>query len=507
MRQPRMIHLAGAAGLYTGTAILAGVLQLRLLLHFLPPSTAGVWMLFTSCGTYIGLFDLGICPTVGRQVSFLLALAHADRLPAIASLLRTVVAFSRFLAAGVAVLSIAAGLAVLSGARAREHGSAILFAWILFSVGAAANLLGTPAYAGLVGLGHVADEKIIRSAALLCGLALTTLFLWSGAGILGAAFAWTLQGFLGRLLAFWRLNHLLGRGLLRQAPLDWVSARMLSLPSVKLAGIQIASVAILQSANPIIALRIGAAAIPSYECVSRMAMALMTFALLFASGSTPLLSTAFAMDDLPRARWLLSRNVRLGMSMIIVPSAFVAAFGDQLVSAWLGPNVFPGFPTLWLLIAVVLLEVHHVIYASAVIATGNIVFVPAALLASALNLLLAFVLAPRFGLLGIALAVCIAQLTTNNWYAPYRAFRVFGLSLREYLCRIALPCLTLLALELAFAFTIRRFAPFPTRSLPGLAAALALCAASGCILCFWLSLDASERQALSGGVRETIVKA
>ena len=235
---------AGAAVLYTVTAAAVGVVQLRLAVRFLSPEGAGMWTLFVTCGTYIALFDLGLTPTIGREVSLLAASPLDAVRGAVASLLRTASVCSRWLAAGVWALSLALGLALL------HRGGVTMLAWGLFSLGAASNLLGSAAFAGLYGLGRVAEEKMIRAGALLAGLAMAVCFLRVGWGMAGIALASTLQGLLARTAAFWRLHALLGRETLRRAAMDWPRVRGLSGPSLKLAGIQVASVAIFQSANP-----------------------------------------------------------------------------------------------------------------------------------------------------------------------------------------------------------------------------------------------------------------
>lgn len=492
----RMLHGTAAAVLYTVTAAAVGVLQLRLALQYMPAGMAGVWTLFVTCGTYIALFDLGLTPTVGRQVSLLVGAGQGG----VAGLLRTTSVAARYLAAGVWVVSAAAGWAMLGGGR-------VTTAWMVFSAGAAANLLGGPAYAGLFGLGRVAEEKVIRSIALAAGLVMTAMFLRAGWGITGAAVAWALQGLLGRGLAGARLRMVVGRETLRGAALDWARVRELAGPSLKLAGIQVASVAILQSANPVIARQIGTAAIPSYESVSRIALTMMTFALLVASNATPFVAMAYAAGDVAGVRRLLERNVRVGMAMMIVPCSFVAVFGDKLVGLWLGAGVFPGFAVLWVLLAVVLLEVHHVIYASAVMATGRVVFVPAAALASVLTLGLAFALAPRLGLFGVALGALIAQMLTNNWYAPYRAFKLFGMPAGDTLRRLALPCVMLLGAQLVLAVCLRRAGVFEAGTMLGLVANLLVVGGVGAVLSCMLCLDGNEREVLSAMLRRRAARA
>ena len=136
--------------------------------------------------------------------------------------------------------------------------------------------------------------------------------------------------------------------------------------------------------------------------------------------------------------------------------------------------------------AVVLLEVHHVIFATAVMAAGQIVFVWAALISGAVNIVLAISLVGRFGLLGIALAVAIAQLITNNWYVPFVAVRFFKISIPYLARKVWLPLILLIAAEIAADILVRRLPWFSGDSWARLIMSFL---ASTCIgLFFWMWL-------------------
>src|SRR5262249_36382117 len=152
---------------------------------------------------------------------------------------------------------------------------------------------------------------------------------------------------------------------------------------------------------------------PPYEAVAKIAATMMTLALLIVNSSTPFLSMTYAAGELDQFKGLLFRNLRVGIGLMAILSAFVAVNGENIVSVWLGDGIFAGYPVLLTLLLMVMLEVHHVIFATAAIAAGQIVFVWTAITSGILNLGLAIYLSQRFGLLGVAIAVGLAQMLTN----------------------------------------------------------------------------------------------
>jgi hypothetical protein len=142
------------------------------------------------------------------------------------------------------------------------------------------------------------------------------------------------------------------------------------------------------------------------------------------------------------------------------------------------------------------LEVHHVIFATIMMASGQIVFVKPALIAAAINLILAVILAQKFGLLGVAMAVLIAQLFTNNWYAPYRTIQYLGVSWTEILKKVWVPVLILTAWQLAVLSVIVTLLGNSLAALPWLLIVLPAGVISGAVAASMLLMEANERRTL-----------
>ncbi|BCK88816.1 hypothetical protein MIZ01_2622 [Sideroxyarcus emersonii] len=290
----------------------------------------------------------------------------------------------------------------------------------------------------------------------MMGLALTFMLLYAGFGLIGLAVAWTVQGFLARYAAKRILyNKCPDVFMIRSQP-DLQLAKSIILPSLKWAVMGFGAILILQTDNVIIAAILGPAAIPNYEAAAKIAISTMTAALLLVTATSPQISKAYAEKDSTLVTSLLSQSVRLSVSAVVFLVAFVSVFGDSIIALWLGNGRFVGFPVLWTLLLMVLLEAHHVAMATATVATGHVVFAKPAMIAGLLNLAISILLASQLGLWGVALGTLIAQILTNNWYAPYIALKHFGIPFGSHFKSVLTPTFILLLVLLGANFEMKQ---------------------------------------------------
>ncbi|MDQ7773551.1 MAG: hypothetical protein RDU13_08495 [Elusimicrobiales bacterium] len=449
-----------SGSLLTLTGIVVNILIIKLVIASLAPDIAGIWFIFLNIGAYILFLDLGISPTVAREIGFIIGRGNADessREERISDFIRTVSSLFRFLTFFALIFALGGGIWLISS---RGYGLEIIAGWIIFSFGAAINLLGGPAFAALFGLGQVSAEKLIKAFTQLLWLLMAWLALRAGTGILGLAAAWTVHSILGRLAGWWHLYRtnpwLRGKGHFDPAVL-----KTIAMPSLKWAAMGLGAILILQTDNIIIAYLMGPAVITRYEPVMKIVWVLMTFSLISINISVPFASRLHAAKDSAAFNALLMRNVRYGVGLVVILVPFIGVYGDRIVYIWLGDGYFPGNDVLWVLLAMLVLEVHHVVHASAVMAAGYIVFLPAALIAALLKIILSVLLCGQFGLIGVPLGTLLAQLFTNNWYAPYKSMEKFGYSLKSYFLKMVAPLLVCLVGNILLCRVSRSLLPIP----------------------------------------------
>ena len=66
----RILRGVFSGGAQTFISIAVSIIQIRLVLSFVPRDIAGTWFLFLTIGAYIAFFDLGLGPTLSREIGF-----------------------------------------------------------------------------------------------------------------------------------------------------------------------------------------------------------------------------------------------------------------------------------------------------------------------------------------------------------------------------------------------------------------------------------------------------
>ena len=483
------------AALMTGTNLLVSFVQLRLLVINLPLQEAGIWIIYLNIGLYILLLDMGLSPTLGREISLLsgmITLSPEVRSKRVGSLVRSCTAIVSGLAVVVFVLGLTFGWFYVKTLIPTYLRSEARFAWTIFIAGASVNLIGEGWFAGIYGLGHVFQERMIRAIGLIVGLALMAVAISCRFGLTGLAIAYFLQASTTVLLARTAFARV-GREASSSAELDLIAIRRMVVPSVKYAATLLGGILILQTDNLVIASCLGPAMVPDYQAISKIVNALMTLSMMLIVSSTPFISRAYASLQLAEVLRLLNRNLRYTLSVMVLLGSFVACFADHILSIWLGRGHFVGFGIVIILLLVMLLEAHHSTMAAATMAASKIAFFVPALLAGFLNILFSVILAKHYGLIGVACGTLFAQVLTNNWYCPWYTMKLFDIPIREHLRQIILPVVGYLLLMVGVGLSVR----ICTRSLaPGGSLAVGvLASASIGLLYFWLvMLTASERR-------------
>ena len=411
-------------------------------MDFLPKELVGIWFLFLSIGAYIAYFDLGVSPTISREISFITGqtlLDEEQRDREISNLFATCLRVFQILALIVFFLGfVLGGLFLLRVTPVVNH-KEIGIAWVVFTFGASVNILGGAWFATLYGLGCVATERLLRGITQILGLALSALFLYLGYGIIGLSVAWVLQGVLVRVAGWIALRHMFPALKSSNGNANIELFKKIVTPSLKLAATGLGAILILQTDNIVIASVLGPAAIPPYEAIAKLATHCFVLSILIIRSSTPFLSKLYAAGDIEGVRNLTLKNVRYSMAFMVLIVSFLALFGDSAIHIWLGKGSFIGFPVLWTFLAMLTLEVHHNILGSATMATGRIVFYWIALGAGLLNIVLTLFLVRHLGLLGVALGTLLAQLLTNNWYVTLVSLRLFQIPIVDYLKKTVFP--------------------------------------------------------------------
>ncbi len=431
--------------------------QLSILLRRLPIEIVGIWIIFTNLGSYAMFLDLGLTPTFGREVSFAFAnpqLNESARAQSIATLIRSCTTVVALMSLFVLLVGGTLGWIYLRTIVPPSLTRAVEPAWFVFISAAAINLVGQGWFAGVYGLGLVFSEKIIRSFSALLGLVLMTVAVYTHRGFMGLALAYLLQSVAGVVMARVALRRATSSAA-AEGRFDLGLVRSLVGPSLKYAATLLGGILILQTDNIVIASTLGPTLVPNYQAVAKIITALMTLAMMLVLTSMPLSSQAHARNDTAAIVTILNRNLRLALGIVIIIGSFFACSADRIIAVWLGTNHFVGFPVVWVLLVVTLLEAYAQAMAAATMSTGRMKFVGPALIAGVVNVFVSIALAGKLGLLGIVLGTMLAQILTNHWYVPWYTIRLFGISLSQHVRGVLLPASTMLVILLGMNAFVR----------------------------------------------------
>jgi O-antigen/teichoic acid export membrane protein len=429
------------------TSVACNFVMLKYLVRYLPAQEAGVWLLFLTMGSYLAVFDLGISPTIGREISLALGqrgIPEEERDSRIRNLIATGSRILTFLACALTIICGTAGYFYLSTIVDFNSvlGHRTTIGWFVFVIAAAASVSGEIWLAALYGFGSVVIERLLRTGGYILWVAMSIVVLESGGGLVGLSLAW-FYAFAIRVLA--KQVFLRSSTTFRQSgQVDWQLGKSVSGKSLKYAGTLIGGTLILYTDNIVIASVLGPAAVPNYYAVARLVSACLSVALLISTASSPFISAAFAAGNMDEVRRITMRNVRIAMALMTTGGCFLAFFGKSLIQLWIGEGDFVGFGVLLVMLSAMTLEAHHVSLATSTMACDKIPFLFPALIAGALNLALSIPLAYRFGLVGVALGTFLAQVTTNNWYVSLYSLRYLRIRPFQYAVRVILPSAALL---------------------------------------------------------------
>ena len=492
-----VVHGALSGLILSVIGIIVSFIQLRLIFQFIPLPVAGIWFIFLNAGSYIGFFDLGLSPTISREISFIRGRTVNDVQTGLQDTKDLIVTgFRSFLFGSVFILILASGTgSVYFGSMASyDDKVTILVAWLIFVFGSTLNVLVGIVFASLYGLGHVSAERIVRSVGQIVGLALTVFVLYSGLDVIGLAGVLTVQS-MALLATGWILLYRLHPDLkkIKGVFSKRILRRILG-PSLKWALMTFGAILILQTDNILIAALIGTKSIPRYAVVAKIVFTLLTISTLLIKSSLPYISSAYAEGDLSMVRQFLFQNIRLGMTTAVILGVFFALFGKEVINIWLGKGNFVGYSILWVMLIMIGLEIHHVILASVTMATGKVSFYWIALLAGVLNIGISIVLGLRLGLLGIALGTAVTQLLTNNWYVPLISLRHLQISIRSYMEKVVIPIVAFMAVMIGSDMGIRIVLSHLGLSQGAtLILAIPACGGIGSVAAFWIVFCKEER--------------
>ncbi|MFN3265803.1 MAG: MATE family efflux transporter [Deinococcales bacterium] len=407
------------------------LVQTRLAVVYLDKEQSGIWFLMLGLSSLLVLLDFGVGQTLVRELGF-----AANQPQKRQDLLRTAEIISLRIGVVVGCVATPLGIWFLSRLASSSALVVVLPAWFVFSLGAVLSLQSNILTSGLIGLGFMSWDRQARSVWLVVSVLSAYIFLQWQPNLQSLCWGWAL-GQVGLWLSLRVLLHRVHVFGAYSRPF----ARHFFALGLRWWWIAVGGYLILNTDNFVIAAVLGTQQVADYALLARLSSLILPFSLIFVVSVVPIVAQCAADGQWEKIRNLLLLHIRIGFLILIPIVVFISSVPEILINIWVGEGHFLGRPILYIFLVMLTLEVHHVIFATVLMATGELPFAPWAIGAGLLNLLLSVVLANWLGLLGVALGTMLAQMLTNNWFAPTITLRALGVHFRDYWKFFLLPAL------------------------------------------------------------------
>ena len=445
----RKILFAVSAGwLSKGIGIVVNLIQIPLIYKYLDKEIIGAWFLMIGAQMFTGIFDFGFGKTVERRLAFSkgdcgsnpdITLTEKAK-QRIADLLFITRIYYRCISMLLFFVLVIMGLFYFGNLKSYTIPiNQIYLAWIIMSLGYAANMWGWFIESTLNGLGDIGWSSAINSILWVAVLVSTWVSLAAGGGLIALAVIWAIRGVLLRTIGWLTIKRLHPWIGIFQG--KWIKEEFISMidPAIKWWLAILGYFFVNGISRYFIGSYLGLAAVPDYIATFTALSVVSIGITSIVEVTAPLQAQMWRSGDIARMRKYVFTLTRLGLILLTAVFTFVAFNGKGMFELWLGEGHFIGYEVLLLLIIMMFLEAHHSMLNIPCIAAEKLQFYKYSLLAGVLNLVLIPFLICRWGLLGVSLSILLAQLLTNNWVIPRVALRLLNRPFAQYLKDVILP--------------------------------------------------------------------
>lgn len=502
----RMVFAVVTGWVSRVVSVALSLILIRVLFAKLGNEEQGFWLLLGNSAIFVSLMDLGFSYTLTRRIALARGKSGADpnavltdeTKKEIADLVATGKCVFRVIAPLVFLVSLGLGFVFLANLQFREVDKyTVWLAWAILCAGYAINVWALVWSCLLEGVGLVGWSTVAQTAVAVVAMILQITLVMLGSHILTMAIVAATSGLIARQVSLFISRRTYpelfkGKG-------AWSPALFRSMVSLSLRAWVTAMGAflILKTDQYFISYFQGASQLPPYNAAYQVLWGIFGFAASIGMGTSVYISHLWQAGEFGQLHAVVKRGVRLGMILMVCGAAWVAVAGEPLISLWIGPGRFVGYPVLWTFCLMLILLTHEVILASFSRATEDEAFAVVAVTSGVLNLVFTFFLIQWLGLWGVALGTLLAQLLTGNWYVTYRALNRLKMSKREHFMQVVFPTLVIFLLALGLGgLMVWAFARFESRLITVTAAAIA----TGTVM-----LVATWIRGLSGAQRKSIM--
>lgn len=187
--------------------------------------------------------------------------------------------------------------------------------------------------------------------------------------------------------------------------------------------------------------------IPAVAVYGVAALLIRFFLQFVASGTQRVFTPRFAFVDgegkRGKLQQLFLKSLSVGAFLSFSVGTLIIILGRQFIVLWVGTDFLDAVPVLWVLTVAYSVALAQTSGISLVYALKkHYLFAAASIVEGIANVALSILLAPRYGILGVAIGTAVPMLVIKVFVQPIYISRVIGISLLQYWGQLA-PALTL----------------------------------------------------------------
>ena len=424
-----------------GVNIAVGLLLTPFAISHLGKTSYGIWRLVVSFVGYYGLLNLGVGSAITRYI------ARYSGQGDLKSLNKTASTAMTMLSCTATLVVVASFLLAEPAARffdvAPEHFSDFKrVVWIL-GLSAALGFFRSLFQTIVIAHERFVPTNIASIAVVLIRAGLVVLMLGLGKGLLGVAYATLISGAVAVLLQFLIYKSYAPRVRMHFTAARWSVFRMLLVYGGVTTVIVAADIIRTHLNSFVIGKWIGLPQVGVYAIAAMLCGFMIRLIIAGMSVLTPRFASLDGAGEKLRLQRLFLKSLSISGFLAFGMSTLAIIFGGRFIILWISHDfAADAIPVLWIIATA---------YAFALSQNPGIglmralykhhFYAVATMIEAAMNLSLSIWLAPKYGIIGVALGTAIPMLLIKTLVMPIYVSRIAGVSILDYVRRLITPAI------------------------------------------------------------------
>jgi len=419
--------------------IIVGFFLTPYIISYLGKTGYGIWTLIASIIGYYGILDLGITSAITRYVA---RYAAQKNYKALTETICT--SLAAFCVVGIVIIGVSFAVA---GPLSRFFNVSTdyieKFRQIVWLLGLAAAL-GFPG--NLFGAVVRAHERFVTANSVtiiitIIRAILIVIFLSSGFGLVGIAFSHLITAVIMIVSNYTICKILFSYFRLRLKAVSWSMLRLLLGFGIATTVWSLADIMRFNLDSFVIGKWIN---LPSVAVYGVAALIIRYFLNFIAQGTSAVLTPRFSSLDGEgegnHLRQLFMKSVSVASYLSFAIGSLIIIFGKQFITLWVGKDFVGAAPVLWVLAVAYSIALAQTPGVSLVYAKKkHYLFAAVSIIEGIANVILSIYLAPRYGILGVAIGTAVPMLVIKVFVQPIYISRIIGISFIRYWGKLVLP--------------------------------------------------------------------